>query len=189
MSTLKCKMTICVIQKKKVSRPVLQPISSEPKSSQSLKKLQRRVELMHLLLAHRNSSFSHVGMAGGISVATHYMFTLQLREAQISLKHKRIQHLRQFSSSELSPQLLTPSHLFDTCRHTRSFWQRKALVGGHWNFPEREKGKHGNEKSASVKYNLAIDRSAATLTALFGVLIRVVATVVLTIALPGQRFT
>lgn len=75
------------------------------------------------------------------------MFTLQLREAQISLKHKSIQHVRQFSSSELSPQLLTPSHLFDTCRHTRSFWQRKALVGGHWNFPEGEKRQQGNEKS------------------------------------------
>lgn len=73
VSILTRKVTICVIKgnNKKIRRPVLQPISSEPKSSQSLKKLQRRVELMHLLLAHRNSSFSHVGMAGGISVATH----------------------------------------------------------------------------------------------------------------------
>lgn len=43
--------------------PVLHPISSEPKSSQSLKKLQRSVELMHLWLAHWNSSFSQVGVA------------------------------------------------------------------------------------------------------------------------------
>lgn len=58
---------------------------------------------------------------------------------------KRVQNSRQFSSSELSPQLFTPSHLFDTCRHTRSFRQRKALVGGHWNFPKR-KGKTGQDK-------------------------------------------
>lgn len=42
---------------------------------------------------------------------------------------------RQLSSSELSPQLSTPSHCLDTFRHTRSFWQRKLLVGGHWNLP------------------------------------------------------
>lgn len=47
--------------------PVLHLSSSEPKSSQSLKKLQRSVELMHLWLAHWNSSFSHVGTAGAVA--------------------------------------------------------------------------------------------------------------------------
>lgn len=101
-------------------------------------------------------------------------------------KTRGLQHVRQFSSSELSPQLLTPSHLFDTCRHTRSFWQRKALVGGHWNLPAR---KNPTWKSATMKHNRgARDSSVTTRTALFGVLIGVVATVVLAVALPGQRF-
>lgn len=72
------------LKKKQKSSPVLQPISSEPKSSQSLKRLQRRVEPMHLWLAHKNSSFSHVGTAGGVSAdAPQTFLLLQLRKAQI----------------------------------------------------------------------------------------------------------
>lgn len=95
---------------------------------------------MHLPLAHRNSSFSHVGTVGGAAVDitkhTHTISLIKVKERGVSQRSKGLHNLRQFSSSELSPQLLTPSHLFNTFRHTRSFWQRKALVGGHWNFPK-----------------------------------------------------
>lgn len=48
--------------------------------------------------------------------------------------------LPQFSSSELSPQWLMPSQRFPLHRHTRSFWQRKFLVGGHRNLPRGGRG-------------------------------------------------
>lgn len=53
---------------------------------------------------------------------------------------------RHWLSSDLSPQLSTPSHLFDSCRHTRSFWQRNTLVGGHWNLPDEEGAESGGKK-------------------------------------------
>lgn len=43
--------------------------------------------------------------------------------------------LPQFISSELSPQWLIPSQRLPLHRHTRSFRQRRFLVGGHRNFP------------------------------------------------------
>lgn len=49
--------------------------------------------------------------------------------------HCHTPFLPQFVSSELSPQWLIPSQRLPLQRHTRSFRQRKFLVGGHRNFP------------------------------------------------------
>lgn len=128
----------CVVSEE---APVLQSISSKPKSSQSLKKLQRRLELMHLPLEHKNSSFSHVGATRWDSVhATMDMSAIIMQDLTNLLKNLHSYILPQLSSSELSPQLLIPSHVFDICRQTRLLRQRNTLVGGHWNFPDRNEG-------------------------------------------------
>lgn len=79
-----------------------------------------------------------------------------VREAKVPVSRRphrretngRRRNSRQLISSEPSPQLLTPSHLLDSGRHTRSFWQRKALVGGHWNLP---RGSHGGRREGGIR--------------------------------------
>lgn len=180
--------------------PVLQLISSEPWSSQSLKKSQRSEELMHLPFAHKNSSFSHVGSAGGAAVDiqhTHRSAIVQIK-VRTTARH-----------SDLEPQL-TAVHFIRVVaavidavtplRHLQAYAViLTAESSGGWTLEppcERQRRKEDirqdglvTHKRQGLKQCFRCALWRAALTALVGVLVRVVSAVVLSVTPPGQRFT
>lgn len=91
-------------------------------------------------LEHWNSSFWQGGVEGGTSGGggdKQTAFTSLFFSKKEWKREFESENSRQLLSSLPSPQLLTPSHRFESGRHTRSLRQRNCLVGGHWNLTRR----------------------------------------------------